>query len=51
MIELPLELIKIIYKYADFKCCMCGQYKFDLKLLNKKYCCKKCINDLELLMM
>ena len=54
MNNIPVEVIKIIFSYANIKCCMCKEtlnifhfYRWNCKF----YGHEKCIKNLEMLMM
>jgi len=51
--DLPIELINLILEFSDVKCCMCFKLLNINKicLWNKKYIHKKCLTNLELLML
>ena len=51
--QLPIELINIILDLADIKCCMCFKLLNinKISIWNNRYIHKKCITDLEMLML
>ena len=52
--NIPIEIIYVIFEYADVRCCMCqdilNYYKF-CSWNNKYYGHKKCIENLQKLML
>ena len=51
--NLPIELISVILEFAEIKCCMCFKLLNVRKICywNNKYIHRKCITNLELLML